>query len=255
MNFIGIIPARYASSRFPGKPLALICGKPMIQWVYEQSRKELERVVVATDDERIFDCVTRFGGEAVMTSSNHTTGTERIAEAVKLLPGCYDVVINIQGDEPFIQPEQINALKQCFTHQDVDIATLIRPFPPTTNYEQLSQPNTPKVTVNQQGRALLFSRSVIPFLRDKAKDSWAQYNIYYAHIGIYAYRTNVLQEITKLGRTPLEIAESLEQLRWLENGYTIQTAITYSVSHGIDTPDDLADANSHFDEWFHQKMM
>lgn len=249
MKFVGIIPARYASSRFPGKPLALIGGKPMIQWVYERSLKALDHVVVATDDERIYQCVEDFGGNVVMTSPNHNTGTDRIAEAATLLPECYDVVINIQGDEPFIHPQQIEALKQCFEKPATDIATLIRPFPKTTTFEQLSNPNTPKVAITRTGEAMMFSRSIIPYLRGIEQDQWAQTNQYYAHIGIYAYRTDILMKITKMERTPLEKAESLEQLRWLENGLTIQTAITHSITHGIDTPEDLADANLHFTEW------
>lgn len=252
MKFVGIIPARHASSRFPGKPLAIIGGKPMIQWVYERSQKALDHVVVATDDERIYQCIVGFGGNVVMTSPNHNTGTDRIAEAVSLLPEHYDVVINIQGDEPFIQPQQIESLMACFSSEKTDIATLVRPFPATTTFEQLSNPNTPKVVTNPTGEALMFSRSVIPYLRGIEQAEWAQRHTYLAHIGIYAYRTSVLQQITKLERTPLECAESLEQLRWIENGYHIQTALTHSISHGIDTPDDLAEANLHFSEWMNE---
>lgn len=252
MKFVGIIPARYASSRFPGKPLAIIGGKPMIQWVYERSQKALDHVVVATDDERIYQCVVGFGGNVVMTSPDHNTGTDRIAEAVTLLSEHYDVVINIQGDEPFIQPQQIEALKKCFDKPSTDIATLIRPFPPTTTFEQLNNPNTPKVVTTKTGEALMFSRSVIPYLRGVEPSQWAETHKYYAHIGIYAYRTEVLKKITKMERTPLEITESLEQLRWLENGLTIQTAITHTISHGIDTPEDLTDANIHFTEWMNE---
>jgi len=246
--FIGIIPARYASSRFPGKPLVLIGGKPMIQRVYEQAKKALERVVVATDDERIYDCVNGFGGEVVMTRSDHRCGTERCVEAVEHLTAKQPdsaaglVVINIQGDEPFIQPEQIEAIKSCFDDERTQIATLVKPFTAADSLADLENPNSPKVAVAPDGSALLFSRSVIPYLRGVEKSEWLKRGTFYKHIGMYAYRADVLREITKLPQTPLEKAESLEQLRWLENGYKIKVAVCETASIGIDTPEDLEKA-------------
>jgi 3-deoxy-manno-octulosonate cytidylyltransferase (CMP-KDO synthetase) len=245
MKFLAIIPARYASTRFPAKPLALLGGKPMIQHVYERVSCVLDDVVVATDNQRIYDAVVRFGGRAVMTSPDHRTGTDRCLEAYQNFGVEADVVINVQGDEPFIAEEQILALMQCFENPQTDIATLIKPFPTTTTYETLSNPNTPKVIVNPQGQALYFSRSVIPYLRGKEKDDWTSLHTYYKHIGIYAYRIEALRKVTQLQQTSLELAESLEQLRWLENGLTIQTAITNIETIGIDTPEDLQKAEKY----------
>ena len=245
MKFLAIIPARYASTRFPAKPLALLGGKPMIQHVYERVSCVLDDVVVATDNQRIYDAVVRFGGRAVMTSPDHRTGTDRCLEAYQNFGVEADVVINVQGDEPFIAEEQILALMQCFENPQTDIATLIKPFPTTTTYETLSNPNTPKVIVNPQGQALYFSRSVIPYLRGKEKDDWTSLHTYYKHIGIYAYRIDALRKVTQLQQTSLELAESLEQLRWLENGLIIQTAITNIETIGIDTPEDLQKAEKY----------
>ena len=245
MKFLAIIPARYASTRFPAKPLALLGGKPMIQHVYERVSCVLDDVVVATDNQRIYDAVVQFGGRAVMTSPDHRTGTDRCLEAYRNFGVEADVVINVQGDEPFIAEEQILALMQCFENPQTDIATLIKPFPTTTTYETLSNPNTPKVIVNPQGQALYFSRSVIPYLRGKEKDDWTSLHTYYKHIGIYAYRIEALRKVTQLQQTSLELAESLEQLRWLENGLTIQTAITNIETIGIDTPEDLQKAEKY----------
>ena len=245
MKFLAIIPARYASTRFPAKPLALLGGKPMIQHVYERVSCVLDDVVVATDNQRIYDAVVRFGGRAVMTSPDHRTGTDRCLEAYQNFGVEADVVINVQGDEPFIAEEQILALMQCFENPQTDIATLIKPFPTTTTYETLSNPNTPKVIVNPQGQALYFSRSVIPYLRGKEKDDWTSLHTYYKHIGIYAYCIEALRKVTQLQQTSLELAESLEQLRWLENGLTIQTAITHIETIGIDTPEDLQKAEKY----------
>jgi len=251
-RFIGIIPARYASSRFPGKPLALIGTKPMIQRVYEQAKKALETVIVATDDQRIYDCVRGFGGEVVMTRSDHKCGTDRCLEAFEkwLADDCKPmvtndepIIINIQGDEPFIQPEQIEALKSCFDDTTTEIATLVKPFTEDDGWTALENPNSPKVAIAPDGTALLFSRSVIPYMRGIAKDDWLKSGQYYKHIGMYAYKANVLRQITKLPQTPLEKAESLEQLRWLENGYKIKVARCSTASIGIDTPEDLAKAN------------
>ncbi|MDR1652076.1 MAG: 3-deoxy-manno-octulosonate cytidylyltransferase [Prevotellaceae bacterium] len=241
MKFVGIIPARYASTRFEGKPLVDIDGKPMIQHVYERACQAIQDVCVATDDVRIEACVKAFGGKALMTSSAHKTGTDRCFEALQqLLDDDYQVVVNIQGDEPFIDPEQITALMACFHASDVDIATLIKPFPSDTSIEELQNRNVPKVVVDCRGRALLFSRAVIPCLRNVPQQQWAAHHQYYRHVGIYAYRTEALAKITQMPQTPLEIAESLEQLRWLENGLHIQTAVTFAENYGIDTPEDLA---------------
>jgi len=243
IRFAGIIPARYASSRFPGKPLAIIGDKPMIQRVYEQVSKVLNKVYVATDDERIFKCVVDFGGKAVMTSPDHLSGTDRCAEAVtkieKETGETIDVVINIQGDEPFVKPEQIAALMNCFADEKVEIATLIRK---TEADEDLFNPNQPKVVINSAGEAIYFSRSVIPFIRDFEVAEWSKKHTFFKHIGLYAYKTHTLLAITKLSRSALEIAESLEQNRWLENGYRIMTAVTEWESIGIDTPEDLEKA-------------
>ena len=233
LSFIGIIPARYASTRFPGKPLAMLGGKTMIERVYTQVSKVLDHVVVATDDDRIMAAVEAFGGKAVMTSTEHRSGTDRCQEAYLKNGGHEDVIINIQGDEPFIQPDQLQAIMACFDDPTTDIATLVRPF----------DANSPKVVLDSQMRARYFSRSVIPFVRGHEREQWPALTQYYTHVGMYAYRANVLAEITRLPQSPLELAESLEQLRWLENGYTIKAGITTTATIGIDTPEDLARAN------------
>jgi len=242
-QYAGIIPARYASTRFPGKPLALIGDKPMIQRVYEKASQSLDLVYVATDDLRIFDAVVSFGGRAVMTSDAHQSGTDRCAEAAGRITeetGTEpEIVINIQGDEPFIRPSQIELLKSCFNDASAEIATLIRKVQPG---EHLDNPNHPKVVVDVTGNAIYFSRSVIPFVRDAEPGSWYLSHTFFKHIGLYAYRTKILREITLLPRSPLEKAESLEQNRWIENGYRIRTAVTEWESIGIDTPDDLEKA-------------
>ena len=237
MNFIGIIPARYESTRFPGKPLALIKNKPMIQWVVENAQNALDNVWVATDDERIANAVRKFGGNVVFTSHKHKSGTDRCAEAAEKIKSeiNFDIVINIQGDEPFIQKEQISLLKSCF-NADADIATLIKKI---HSEEELFNPNRPKVVMDKQKNALYFSRSTIPHVRGKKNAEWLQSNNFWAHIGMYAYKAEVLQKITKLSPGVLEQAESLEQLRWLENGFKIKTAETTHESIGIDTPEDL----------------
>jgi 3-deoxy-manno-octulosonate cytidylyltransferase (CMP-KDO synthetase) len=245
MKFLAIIPARYASTRFPAKPLALLGGKPVIQHVYERVSQLLDNVVVATDDQRIYDAVTQFGGRVVMTSTEHRTGTDRCLEAYNNIALESDVVINVQGDEPFIASEQIKLLMQCFDNPQTDIATLIKPFPSGTPFDIISNPNTPKAIINPQGQAVYFSRSVIPYLRGKEKDDWTSLHTYYKHIGIYAYRVDVLRKITQMPQTQLELAESLEQLRWLENGLTIQTAVTHIETIGIDTPEDLQKAEKY----------
>lgn len=242
MKFIGIIPARYASTRFPGKPLADMKGKYMIQRVYEQARKVLDHVCVATDDDRIFNAVQSFGGEVVMTSAQHRSGTDRCFEAYRTLGGHEDVVINIQGDEPFIKPEQIESLIACFDSPQIQIATLVRPFEASEGYEALANPNSPKVVLNERHEALYFSRSVIPYLRGVEPAEWLARHTYYKHIGMYGYRADVLSQITCLPQSSLELAESLEQLRWLQNGYTIKVGITTQETIGIDTPADLEKA-------------
>ena len=304
-NFIAIIPARYASSRFPGKPLAKIGGKPMIQLVYEQAKKAVDTVFVATDDERIFSTVQAFGGKAIMTSPSHQSGTDRCFEAYSIVKseerrtkndelrtmseelrmmnealimkndelimkseegrtknGCRpsgnssffthhssfsthhssfkeDVIINVQGDEPFIQPEQIESLAACFEDPATQIATLVKPFPYNGFFDDLANQNTPKVVINKRMEAMYFSRSIVPYKRGTDRNRWLEAHTYYKHIGMYAYRAEALCEITQLPPSPLELAENLEQLRWLENGYTIKTAITHLETIGIDTPEDL----------------
>jgi 3-deoxy-manno-octulosonate cytidylyltransferase (CMP-KDO synthetase) len=245
MKFLGIIPARYASTRFPGKPLADMRGKTMIQRVYEQVQQTVDELCIATDDERIATAAKAFGGRVVMTSDRHRSGTDRCYEAYTRIGGDFDVVINIQGDEPFIHPEQIELLKSCFDQPGVQIATLVKPFEATGDFEKtLFNPNSPKVTLNKRNEALYFSRSVIPYLRGREYTGWLAAHTFYKHIGLYAYQTGVLKEIVRLPQSPLELAESLEQLRWLENGYKIQTAITRQETIGIDTPEDLQRALS-----------
>lgn len=242
MKFIGIIPARYASTRFPAKPLAMLGGKPVIQRVYEQVDGVLDEACVATDDERIEAAVKAFGGKVVMTSTAHKSGTDRVQEAFERVGRGYDVVVNIQGDEPFIQPSQLEAVKACFADEATQIATLVKPFTEADGWEALYNPNSPKVVVDGQMNALYFSRSVVPYLRGVEKEEWLKRHTYYKHIGLYAYRAEVLREITRLPQSPLELAESLEQLRWLENGYRIKVGITHTETIGIDTPEDLEKA-------------
>lgn len=242
LNFIGIIPARYASSRFPGKPLAMIGGKTMIQRVYERASLELERVYVATDDERIAESVRGFGGNVVMTSDKHRSGTDRVREAYEKVGDGADVVINIQGDEPFIEPSQIAQLKSSFDNDSTDIATLVRRFDPSKGFEALFDPNTPKVVKDENGYALYFSRSIIPYVRNYEWKEWVDKAEFFTHVGMYAYRAKALQEITMLSQSSLELAESLEQLRWLQNGYKIMTSVTEADTIGIDTPADLEKA-------------
>jgi len=242
-HITGIIPARFASTRFPGKPLAIIGGKPMIRLVYEQASKALGSVYVATDDNLIYDTVRGFGGNVVMTSPDHRSGTDRCVEAATIIeretgktPG---TIINIQGDEPFIRPEQIMLLASCFEDKDVEIATLIRKV---EKDEDLFNVNQPKVVTGLSGDAIYFSRSVIPYLRGEKPEEWASRHTYYKHLGIYGYTMDTLLKLTKLDPGPLEIAESLEQNRWLENGFRIRTAVTKWESIGIDTPEDLENA-------------
>ncbi len=239
-NIIAIIPARYASTRFEGKPLVDIFGKTMIERVYNKAVKRFKYVVVATDDVRIEQNVLSFGGRVVMTSTTHKSGTDRCNEALthaeKLFDVKFDVVINIQGDEPFVDTTQLDSLIGCFDDVQCDIATLVKPF---SKDEDIFNENSPKVVLSKKGYAIYFSRSVIPFVRGEAKEMWQQNHTYYKHIGLYGYRSTVLREITALEVGELEGCESLEQLRWIENGYTIKSAITLVESYAIDTPEDL----------------
>jgi 3-deoxy-manno-octulosonate cytidylyltransferase (CMP-KDO synthetase) len=243
MKFIGIIPARYESTRFPGKPLAVLGNKPLVQHVYERASEALENVFVATDDERIFEAVNSFGGKVVMTSPSHLSGTDRCAEALRLISSGeniqFDCVINIQGDEPFVRQGQIELLKNSFNDPNTDIATLVKKI---DEREDIFDINKPKVTFDKNGYALFFTRSPIPFIRNLDKTEWPGDVIYYKHIGVYAYRSEVLRQITQLPPSTLEMAESLEQLRWLQNGYRIKVNITKYENMGIDTPEDLRKA-------------
>lgn len=241
MKFTAIIPARYASSRFPGKPLALLGGKPVIQHVYERVLQALPEAWVATDDDRIFKAVEAFGGRVVMTRADHKSGTDRIEEAAEKINTEADVVVNVQGDEPFIQPSQIETVCRQFDEPSTQIATLGKPF---ASMEAVENPNSPKIVTDINGFALYFSRSVIPFVRGRERAGWLAAYPYLKHIGIYAYRREVLREITRLPQSPLELAESLEQLRWLQNGYRIRVGITDIETVGIDTPEDLKRAEA-----------
>lgn len=236
MKFIGIIPARYASTRFPGKPLAMLGGRTVIQRVYEQATAILDEAYVATDDERIFQAVEQFGGRAIMTRADHKSGTDRIEEAAEKIGTQADVIINIQGDEPFIQKSQIETLMHLFDEPSTQIGTLGKRF---ESIEAAMNPNSPKIVTDKRGFALYFSRSIIPYVREKEQAEWLQHFPYLKHLGLYAYRREVLQEVTQLPQSPLEIAESLEQLRWLENGYRIRVGLTDVETVGIDTPEDL----------------
>lgn len=238
MKIAAIIPARYASTRFPGKPLADIAGKTMIQRVYEQCKQinELAYVIVATDDERIYQNVIQFGGQACMTSTKHLTGTDRIWEVVEKLNLAVDVIINVQGDEPFIQPSQLQNVIACFQDPNAAIATLVKPI---QQNEVLFNVNAPKVVLDDAHFALYFSRQAIPFLRNEPTENWLNNHTYYQHIGIYGFRKDVLQKLVKLAPSKLEQAESLEQLRWLAAGYKIKTATTHETTIAIDTPEDL----------------
>jgi 3-deoxy-manno-octulosonate cytidylyltransferase (CMP-KDO synthetase) len=239
MKSLAIIPARYASTRFPAKPLATLGGKLIIQRVYEHVKRAVEDVVVATDDDRIMAAVEAFGGRAVMTSTEHRSGTDRCYEALQKVGGDYDIVINVQGDEPFIQPEQIRSLVSCFEDEATDIATLVKPFTAEDGIEALENPNSPKVVISRDMKAIYFSRSVIPYIREVERTEWLTKHTFYKHIGMYAFRAKTLGEVTALAQSSLELSEKLEQLRWLESGYRIGVGITNIETIGIDTPDDL----------------
>ena len=238
-RFLGIIPARFGSTRFPGKPLAMLGDRPMIQWVYERARETLPNLVVATDDQRIIKVVEDFGGDVLMTSAEHRTGTERCAEALDLY--CkksavqFSHVVNIQGDEPLLSSSHLEALMNCFNNRDTQIATLIQPYDKSRD---LSDPNLVKVAVDRSLKALYFSRLPIPYVNDHFPEA-DHIPTFYTHIGLYAYRSEILRQLVSLTATPLEQSEALEQLRWMEHGYSIQTTITHQTSLGVDTPEDL----------------
>ena len=236
MKFIAIIPARFASTRFPGKPLALLGGKTVIQRVYEQALSVLPEAYVATDDERIYQAVESFGGRAIMTRADHKSGTDRIEEAAEKISTDADVIINIQGDEPFVQASQILTLQRLFDAPETQIGTLGKRF---EEMDAVINPNSPKIVCDLRGFALYFSRNVIPYIRGREPQDWIDHYPYLKHLGIYAYRREVLREVTSLPQSPLEVAESLEQLRWLENGYRIRVGLTDVETVGIDTPEDL----------------
>ncbi|MBR4594974.1 MAG: 3-deoxy-manno-octulosonate cytidylyltransferase [Bacteroidaceae bacterium] len=242
MKFAAIIPARYASTRFPAKPLAVLGGKPVVIRVCEQASKVFDHVFVATDDERIFNAVLNGGFTPIMTRSDHKSGTDRCYEAFCKCGVNADVVVNIQGDEPFIQPSQLQTIKSLFESPDTDIATLVKPFASNASFETVANPNSPKVVVDDNWNALYFSRSVIPYLRGIPEQEWPASHTFYKHIGLYAFKANVLKAVTELPQAPLEKAESLEQLRWLSAGYRIKVGVTDVETIGIDTPDDLAAA-------------
>lgn len=246
MKFIVIIPARYESTRFPGKPLARICGEEMIVRVCRQVSKTGLPLAVATDNEDIRTTVENAGFKAVMTSPDHSSGTERVEEAYRNLGSDADVIINVQGDEPFIDPAQISMLADIFSkYQDTEIATLARVFDPQHGMAALEDPNLVKLVMSEEGRTLYFSRSVIPYVRKYPREQWLEHSVFYSHIGIYAYKARTLSEIVRLPASPLESAESLEQLRWLQNGYKIRTAVSSHPTIGIDTPEDLVRAEEY----------
>lgn len=240
MKILALIPSRYGSTRFPGKPLVEIEGKTMIQRVYERSSSVFEHVCVATDDNRIFEEVIRFGGDVVMTSSNHKSGTDRCFEAMKIIEKRentqYDVIVNIQGDEPFISTEQLQELVECFNDRNTAIATLVKKF---SADEDIFNPNSPKVVISRDNFALYFSRNAIPYQRGIEGDKWLESFPYYKHIGLYAFTRDALASVSGMEPSLLEKAEQLEQLRWLENGFSIKVAITQHTSYSIDTPEDL----------------
>lgn len=240
MNFLGIIPARYASTRFPGKPLVDILGEPMIKRVYDKVSSVMDTVYVATDDKRIFDAVKEFNGNVVMTSTNHKTGTDRCYEALEIISKTIkddiEIVINIQGDEPFLDTSHLTGLMDCFNDKETQIATLIKKI---EEGEMLFNPNHVKVVFNKNNFALYFSRSPIPFIRNNEESKWVNTHSFYKHIGIYAYRKEILNQLTRLESSSLEIAESLEQNRWLENGYKIKVKETFIENISVDTPEDI----------------
>ena len=244
MKYIGIIPARYASTRFEGKPLADLGGRPVIEHVYRRVEEALGQAAVATDDERILKAVEAFGGVAVMTSDKHRSGTDRCLEAYENLGSQADVVINVQGDEPFVDPDQIRLIASSFEDPATEIATLALPFPSDGKYADLENPNRPKVVFDANGFAMFFSRSVIPYARGVERETWPSVTQYYTHVGMYAFRIATLRRVVALPQSSLELTESLEQLRWLQNGFRIKVKITDKATIGIDTPADLEAARA-----------
>lgn len=242
MKFIGIIPSRYASTRFPGKPLAMLDGKYVVERVYETASNVLDEVYVATDDRRIFDAVNSFGGTAVMTRADHNSGTDRIEEAAELINTDADVIVNIQGDEPFIGQSQITTVCECFADAETQIATVGKKF---TDMNEVENPNIPKIIVDNNGYAMYFSRSVVPFVRGLERKEWIRKFPYLKHVGLYAFRRDVLRNVTMLPQSSLEKAEKLEQLRWLQNGFRVKVGMTDVETIGIDTPEDLRKAEAY----------
>ncbi len=239
MRVLAVIPARYASTRFEGKPLAMLGGREIIERVYERVASVFEDVVVATDDERILNAVEKFGGRAVMTSVEHKSGTDRCFEALQKVGKEFDIVVNVQGDEPFVAAEQLRSIVGCFDDVNIDIATLVKAYSSDDRIESLEDANQPKVVIDKSSHAIYFSRSIVPFVRGVERSQWLKCHTFYKHIGLYAFRVKALQEVTSLPQSPLEIAESLEQLRWIENGYKIGVAESTIETIGIDTPEDL----------------
>ncbi|MFR9649399.1 MAG: 3-deoxy-manno-octulosonate cytidylyltransferase [Rikenellaceae bacterium] len=245
MKVLLIIPARYGSTRFEGKPLALLGGVPIIERVYRRAKSVTDNVIVATDDERIAAVVKGFGGVCAMTSSEHRSGTDRCCQAWQECGVDADIVINIQGDEPFIERSEIETLIECMRDNSVDIATLATPFLRGCSIEDIENPNSVKVVTSQSNSALYFSRSAVPYLRGVDRDRWSEEHTFYRHVGVYAFRAKILEKVTQIEQTPLEKMESLEQLRWLESGYKISVGFTQGNSIGIDTPEDLARAEEY----------
>ena len=252
MKVFAIIPARYASTRFPGKPLVQLGCRSMVEWVYRRASQAFDTVAVATDDERIAVEVRRFGGRTVMTSPNHRSGTDRCAEALKLMQEELginaDVVVNVQGDEPFVEPELLSRLAECFNDESTQIATVVKPF---DTIADLLNPNHVKAVMTDAGRAIYFSRSPVPYIRGFAQDEWLHQHTFYWHLGLYAFRAGILNRLTQLLPSPLEIAESLEQNRWIENGFDIRIIQTKGENIAIDTPEDLAMAQ----KWLEKNSM
>jgi len=246
MNIIGIIPARYGSTRFPGKPLVKIGGVSMIERVYKQAQKAkmLNNVLVATDDKRIFEHVKQFNGNVVLTSTEHPSGTDRCLEALLKFHGDYDAVVNIQGDEPFIEPSVIDEL--CVGLQESSLKSIVTLVTKITEVEKLSSQNVVKAIIAANNKALYFSRAAIPFNKTAPINDWLKYNNYYHHIGVYAYPVNILKQICELKPSNLENIESLEQLRWLENGFNIQVKTVNEIAQAVDTPEDLEKINQHY---------